>query len=114
MTRKPRGRVLTTTLREIRAAGPCRKGWVKLIKALGGIDIYGLDTPLPVARVLESNGEVDTKWVLDNMREVHHNNTHKISTCLSCQFDNARTVAAQRAFLNNCPIKAKPAEGGRE
>ena len=54
----------TTTLRAIRDAWPCQDGWRKLTKSLGGIDSYGLDTPLTLLQALDSNGMDDALWVL--------------------------------------------------
>ncbi len=56
----------TTTLRMIREAHPCQDGWRKLTKNLGGINAYGLDTPLTLLQVLDSNGLEDALWVLSH------------------------------------------------
>ena len=55
--------MITTTITDIRTARPCLGGYRKLVAHLGGIDAFGMDTPLPVSRVLDSNGMLDTLWV---------------------------------------------------
>ena len=51
-----------TTLNRIRSAGPCREGWVKLLKHLGKTEAD--DEPLDLLTVLDSNGLDDALWVL--------------------------------------------------
>lgn len=52
----------TTTLSEIRAAGPCEDGWQKLLKHLGKTKAD--DEPLPLLTILDSNGLDDALWCL--------------------------------------------------
>ena len=62
--------MMQTTLRKIRAAGPCgmrlddgkRVGYLKLRHHLG--KGYGDDTPVDIATILESNGLDDALWCL--------------------------------------------------
>ena len=54
----------TTTLRLIREHGPCAGGWKKLCKSLGGQSKYGLDTPITLLQILDSNGLDDALWCL--------------------------------------------------
>ena len=62
--------MMQTTLRKIRAAGPCgmrlddgkRVGYLKLRHYLG--KGYGDDTPINIATILESNGLDDALWCL--------------------------------------------------
>ena len=61
---------MQTTLRKIRAAGPCgmrlddgkRVGYLKLRHHLG--KCYGDDTPINIATILDSNGLNDALWCL--------------------------------------------------
>jgi hypothetical protein len=49
--------MITTTLNRIRAHGPCRKGWTKL---LNGLDKdKSDDEPLPFSRIIQINGIQD-------------------------------------------------------
>ena len=52
---------MNTTLAAIRSHSPCASGWKKLIAALGD---YGDETPLPLARIVETNGIADALWAL--------------------------------------------------
>ena len=62
--------MMQTTLRKIRAAGPCgmrledgeRVGYLKLLHHLG--DGYGDDTPVDITTILDSNGLDDALWCL--------------------------------------------------
>ena len=62
--------MMQTTLRRIRAAGPCgmqledgrRVGYLKLRHHLG--KGYGDDTPVDIATILDSNGFDDALWCL--------------------------------------------------
>lgn len=52
--------MITTTLNRIRAHGPCRDGWEKLLTGLGKTTAD--DEPLPFARIIEINGLNDAVW----------------------------------------------------
>lgn len=51
---------ITTTLNRIRAHGPCKDGWEKLLKHLGKTKAD--DEPLPFSVILKSNGIDDALW----------------------------------------------------
>ncbi len=52
--------MFTTTLSRIRAHGPCRSGWEKLLKGLG--KTAADDEALPFAKIVEINGLEDAMW----------------------------------------------------
>jgi hypothetical protein len=52
----------TTSLAEIRAAGPCEDGWTKLLAHLG--KTRADDEPLDLLTILDSNGLDDALWCL--------------------------------------------------
>ena len=52
--------MLTTTLNRIRAQGPCREGWEKLLKGLG--KTAADDEPLAFSKIAEINGLDDALW----------------------------------------------------
>mgnify|MGYP001297351237 CR=1 FL=1 len=56
--------MLTTTFALLKAAGACTERYKVLAKALGGVDKYGRSTPIPLSRILETNGLQDTLWAL--------------------------------------------------
>lgn len=53
-----------TTFTELKAAGACQPRYRHLAKALGGVKVYGNDTPIPLLKILETNGEDDVEWAL--------------------------------------------------
>ena len=54
--------MLTTTFQNIRKHRPCESGYRKLAKALGGIKSYGDATPIPILKIIETNGIDDALW----------------------------------------------------
>jgi hypothetical protein len=54
--------MITTTLNKIREHEPCVNGWVKLLIGLGKVSAD--DEPLPLTKVLETNGLSDALWCL--------------------------------------------------
>jgi hypothetical protein len=55
---------LTTTFDRLKKAGVCEDGYKKLAKSLGGVTKYGLNTPINLLHILESNGVDDCLWAL--------------------------------------------------
>jgi len=53
---------METTLNQIRAKKPCKKGWAKLLASLGKTSVD--DEPLSIITILESNGLGDALWCL--------------------------------------------------
>ena len=62
---------ITTTLAKIREHKPCKSGWVKLDKSLGGTKSYGLHTPVKFSQIAESNGLDDAVWCLRSICPEH-------------------------------------------
>ena len=56
--------MLHTTFRKAQKVGACIKSYKKMAKALGGISKYGVNTPIPLDKVLEVCGLDDTLWCL--------------------------------------------------
>ena len=52
---------ITLTLQSIRDSGPCKEGWVKLLKSIGTDD---MTTRIGIGDVLLSNGRADALWCL--------------------------------------------------
>jgi len=61
--------MLTTTFQNIRKYSPCEDGYRKLAKALGGIKSYGEATPIPILKIIETNGIDDALWCLRAVRD---------------------------------------------
>ena len=56
--------MLHTTFRKAKEAKACIESYKKMAKAVGGIKKYGLDTPIPLDKILEVCGLNDTLWTL--------------------------------------------------
>ena len=55
---------LTTSFALLKKAHACADQYRHLAEALGGIDAYGKDTPIPLARIIDTNGITDAIWAL--------------------------------------------------
>jgi len=64
--------VITTTLNKIKDHSPCKDGYEKLVKSLGGPKTYGMDTPVTFKQIFDSNGYNDTLWCLRATDEQYH------------------------------------------
>jgi hypothetical protein len=62
---------IKVTLKQIRDNDPCTSGWVKVLKANGGLKA-DYDKSFPLSSILDSNDLDDTLWCLDLLPE--HNN----------------------------------------
>ena len=56
--------MLHTTFKKAKEADACVGSYRKMAKALGGVAKYGLDTPIPLDKILEVCGLEDTLWAL--------------------------------------------------
>lgn len=54
----------TTTFEKLREHGACQDRYRHLAKALGGIRKYGKTRPIPLTKILETNGIEDAIWAL--------------------------------------------------
>lgn len=62
----------TTTLRQIRRAGPCESGWMMLVRGLG-VDYHTAkfnEDPISLLRIMEINGLQDAVWALGTFPEL--------------------------------------------
>jgi hypothetical protein len=67
--------MLYTTFRKLHEHGACTEGYRKLAESLSGVNKYGKDTPIPLDKILESNGLADTIWTLRATKESSENLT---------------------------------------
>ena len=56
--------MLHTTFAKLHEKGACVSGYRKLADSLGGVTKYGKDTPIPLSKIVESNGMDDALWCL--------------------------------------------------
>lgn len=61
--------MLTTTFKILKQAGACENGYRKLAKSLGGVKKYGEEKPIPLWKILESNGIEDLFWCADKTQQ---------------------------------------------
>lgn len=77
--------LLTTSFSLLRQHGACESGYRKLAKALGGVDQYGVENPINVLTILETNGLDDCLWSL----RATHQDADIISRLMAAQFAEA-------------------------
>ena len=63
---------ITFTLDEIFKHQPCKDGYAKLVKSLGGKKSYGKDTPITLKQIYDSNSYDDALWCLRTTPEETH------------------------------------------
>lgn len=56
--------MLHTTFRKAGEAGACKSSYRKFARYKGGIEKWGLDTPIPLSEVLDVCGLEDALWCL--------------------------------------------------
>src|SRR3990167_7615399 len=81
---------LTTTFTLLRKADACTEGYKKLAKHLGGVTKYGVDTPIDLLTILDSNGLPDTLW------------------CLRATQQEADVLTVARLFAIDCAERVLP------
>ena len=65
--------MLFTTFEKLHENQACTEGYRKLARSLGGVNKYGKDMPIPLDKILESNGLQDTIWSLRATTESSEN-----------------------------------------
>ena len=65
--------MLFTTFKKLHENQACTEGYQKLARSLGGVNKYGEDMPIPLDKILESNGLQDTIWSLRATTESSEN-----------------------------------------
>ena len=56
--------MMTTTFRQLRDKKACSDRYAHLVNALGGIEVYGDETPITLLQILDSNGVEDALWAI--------------------------------------------------
>ena len=78
--------MLHTTLRLAHEAGACTDSYQVVAKALGGIQAWGLDTPIPLSRILDIRGLDDTLWCLCCIIPEDEAARDKLARLLACDY----------------------------
>ena len=83
--------MLHTTFALAKKAGACTESYTAVATALGGIKTYGLNTPIPLTRVLELRGIDDALWCLRCVLTEETAQRDRLARLLAC--DAAEHVA---------------------
>ncbi|HLC29454.1 MAG TPA: hypothetical protein VJM51_01565 [Dehalococcoidia bacterium] len=78
--------MLHTTLRLAHEAGACTNSYRAVAKALGGIQAWGLDTPIPLVHILDIRGLDDTLWCLCCIIPEDEAARDKLARLLACDY----------------------------
>lgn len=78
--------MLHTNLALLRRSGACPTGYRKLVKYLGGSRQYGIETPIPLDIVLESNNLEDALWCLRAVLPEQQQSGDRLSQLLACDY----------------------------
>ena len=76
--------MLSTTLTLLKEHGACAEGYKTLAKALGRG--YGKDTPIPLARIVETNNLVDALWTMQAVPPEQAVDRDRIERLLACDY----------------------------
>ena len=110
----------TTTLRKLRDHNACDTGYAKLLAGVG--ESYGDDTELPLLRILETNGPIDTIWALraaDGGKQIAVNIAIQCAESVLSLFekefpdDGRPRMAIEAAKSGNAAEAAEAAEAAR-
>lgn len=100
-----------TTLAELKEARACLPGYRRLCKALGGVRSYGKDTPIPLLKILETNGLDDVIWALKtvlSLRPMYNEYSAKLKII------NADYWAKRKPIHDEYLARLTPIEGDRQ
>lgn len=74
--------MLHTTFKLAKQAGACEGSYRKFARYVGGIKVYGIDTPIPLTEILDVLGVDDALWCLRCTVE----DDEKFSRLLACDY----------------------------
>lgn len=83
--------MINVTLNQIRKAGPCPDGWIKALKANGGVNA-DMDKPFPLVSILDSNDLDDILWVISNVTELFDYNEIWRKFACFCAMQNIKKI----------------------
>ena len=101
---------LHTTFNLLKLKGACGQkrgsgeGYDKLAQYLGGVTKYGKNTPIPLSRIVESNGLADALWCLQAVSPEQEKERDAIARLFAC--DCAEHVL--HYFEDNYPEDKRP------
>ena len=92
---------LTTTLNLLKSANACTGRYRHLCEALGGVKAWGHDTPIPVLRVLDTNGLDDALWALVAVPEHEKPLRDRLARVFACDCAERVLPIFEREFPND-------------
>jgi len=96
--------MLHTTLSLLKTANACAGRYRHLCEALGGVRAWGHDTPIPLLKILDTNGLDDALWALRAVPEHEKALRDRLAREFAC--DCAERVLP--IFERQCPNDARP------
>lgn len=90
--------MITISLNQIKANGPCVPGWDKLI-ASKGVDFVDMDMQFPVTDIIDSNGLCDALWATRCLPE-HDNLWRKLAVSYARDVQHLMTDRRSIAVLD--------------
>ena len=75
---------LYTTFALCKKHGACAPGFNKLARKLGGVRVYGKHMPIPLARIIETNGVVNAIWALRAVPAEQSAASARIASLFAC------------------------------
>ena len=76
--------MLTTSFKLLHDADACAERYAHLGMALGGVRTYGRTTPIPIARILETNGLDDALWALQTVPSEQATERDRLARLFAC------------------------------
>ena len=76
--------MLTTTFALLHKHNACEGRYKHLAKSLGGIRAYGRTQPIPLLKILETNGLADTLWCLRAVLEEQAAERDRLARIFAC------------------------------
>lgn len=89
---------LETSFALLREKGALLRGYLILIRALGGIEQYGLTTPIAISKIVETNSFHDALWAFRAVHPDQRKECETIARQLSC--DCADIIIPQYEAMN--------------
>jgi hypothetical protein len=93
--------MLTTTLALLKSANACTERYRHLCKALGGVTAWGADTPIPLLKILDTNGLYDALWALSAVPEHEQPLRDRLARIFACDCAERVLPIFEREFPND-------------
>jgi hypothetical protein len=92
---------LYTTFALCKQHDACESGYKKLAKALGGVRTYGKYTPIPLLKILETNGLGDAVWALRAVPEEQVPTRDRVARIFACDCAESVLLKCEAEYPND-------------